>query len=176
MNETNWIQKVLSEYERPLVRYATRLVGDVDQARDIVQECFMRLCKQVRADVEPHVDRWLFTVVRNRALDVGKRESRLTSMTETQMERGSSRLDPALNLEQEDTAARVMRELETLPDNQSEVLRLKFQNGFAYKEIAEVTGLSVGNIGFLIHVGLKTLRERMASMRDETLGTNEVQS
>lgn len=136
----------------------------------------MRLCKQVRADVEPHVDRWLFTVVRNRALDVGKRESRLTSMTETQMERGSSRLDPALNLEQEDTAARVMRELETLPDNQSEVLRLKFQNGFAYKEIAEVTGLSVGNIGFLIHVGLKTLRERMASMRDETLGTNEVQS
>ena len=97
-------------------------------------------------------------------------------MTEAQMERGSSRLDPALSLEKEDTAARVMREMETLPDNQSEVLRLKFQNGFAYKEIAEVTGLSVGNIGFLIHVGLKTLRTRMASMRDETLRTNEVQS
>ena len=43
--------------------------------------------------------------------------------------------------------------------NQREVIRLKFQNDLSYKEIAEVTGLSATNVGFLLHVALKKLRE-----------------
>ena len=49
----------------------------------------------------------------------------------------------------------------TLPANQQEVIRLKFQHGLSYKQIAEVTQLSVSNVGFLIHAGLKTLRQRL---------------
>ncbi len=176
VTETDWIREVLNQYERPLVRYASRLLGDLDRARDVVQEAFMRLCTEPRDKVEPHLDRWLFTVVRNRALDLGKKEGRMTPMTDSHREQPSSRQDPARTVEAEDTAARIIRELEGLPTNQREVLRLKFQNGFNYREIAEVTELSVGNIGFLIHVGLKTLRERMGSMQGGTMRTNEVQS
>ena len=53
--------------------------------------------------------------------------------------------------------ARAMR---ALPANQQEVLRLKFQNGFSYKQIAGITGLSVSNVGFLIHTGIQRLRKR----------------
>jgi RNA polymerase sigma-70 factor (ECF subfamily) len=49
-----------------------------------------------------------------------------------------------------------------LPENQGEVLRLRFQHQLTYKQIADVTGLSVSNVGFLIHTGLKSLRERFA--------------
>ena len=49
--------------------------------------------------------------------------------------------------------------LARLPENQQEVIRLKFQQGLSYKEISSVTGLSVTNVGFLIHTGLKRLRE-----------------
>jgi RNA polymerase sigma-70 factor (ECF subfamily) len=40
------------------------------------------------------------------------------------------------------------------------VIRLKFQNGFSYKQIAGITGLSVSNVGFLIHTGIQALRKR----------------
>ena len=47
------------------------------------------------------------------------------------------------------------------PKNQKEVVLLKFQQGMSYKEIQKVTGLKQGNIGFLIHTGLKRMREWM---------------
>ena len=52
-----------------------------------------------------------------------------------------------------------MKMLERLSDNQREVILLKFQQGLSYQEIQEITGLSSGNIGFLIHTGLKRLRD-----------------
>jgi RNA polymerase sigma-70 factor (ECF subfamily) len=39
---------------------------------------------------------------------------------------------------------------------------LKLQDGLSYREISQVTGLSVSNVGFLMHQGIKTIRERMA--------------
>ena len=57
---------------------------------------------------------------------------------------------------------RMVKELEQLPKPQQEVLRLKFQEGLSYREIGRITGHSVTNVGFLIHTGLKRLRERLA--------------
>ena len=56
------------------------------------------------------------------------------------------------------TSADVDRALRALPPNQQEVIRLKFQHGLKYKEIAAVTGLSVSNVGFLIHTAIKQMR------------------
>jgi RNA polymerase sigma-70 factor (ECF subfamily) len=56
-----------------------------------------------------------------------------------------------------------MEAMERLPENQREALRLKFQHGLSYKEIGRVTEESVGNVGWLIHTGLKKLREGLGS-------------
>ena len=53
--------------------------------------------------------------------------------------------------------------LAELPEHQQEVVRLKFQSGLSYREIGDVTGLSVSNVGYLLHVALKTIRQRLAS-------------
>ena len=66
---------------------------------------------------------------------------------------------PDAAAEQKDSMARVLQQLDRLPDNQQDVIRLKFQNELSYREIAEITGLTVSNVGFLLHVGLKRLRE-----------------
>ena len=68
---------------------------------------------------------------------------------------------PGAAAEQKDSMARVLQQLDRLPDNQQDVIRLKFQNDLSYREIAEITGLTVSNVGFLLHVGLKRLRELM---------------
>ena len=68
---------------------------------------------------------------------------------------------PGIAAEQKDSMARVLQQLDRLPDNQQDVIRLKFQNELSYREISEITGLTVSNVGFLLHVGLKRLRELM---------------
>ena len=50
-----------------------------------------------------------------------------------------------------------------LPDRQQEILRLKFQGGLSYRQIADVMDLTVSNVGFLIHTSIKALREQLAT-------------
>ena len=80
---------------------------------------------------------------------------------ETAAEPRSSSPDPSDNMEQTEMLGRALKILETLPTSQQEVIRLKFQNELSYKEISQVTGLSVTNVGFLIHAGLKAIRQNM---------------
>jgi RNA polymerase sigma-70 factor (ECF subfamily) len=51
---------------------------------------------------------------------------------------------------------------------QQEAVRLKFQHGLSYKEIASVLDLTVTNVGFILHTALKTLRARLGG--DEPTG------
>jgi RNA polymerase sigma-70 factor (ECF subfamily) len=72
---------------------------------------------------------------------------------------------PGRSLEHAETQAAVLRLIDRLPPNQQEVVRLKFQNGFSYKEISRITELSVSNVGFLIHTAVARLRTEFAAQR-----------
>ena len=77
-NAENWIADAMREHQAPLVRYVARLVGgDFDRAQDVVQDAFLRLCQQPEYAVRDHVVEWLYTVCRNRAVDVMRKEGRM---------------------------------------------------------------------------------------------------
>jgi len=163
-SNADWLREVVERFEGPLVRYAQRLTGNVERARDVVQETFVRLCAETPARIGEHVAEWLFTVCRNRAVDVRRKEGRMAALGQSRLDQHESRdAGPAAVAEHRDAVSHVLRVLDTIPDNQQEVIRLKFQNGFSYREISRVTGLSESNVGFLIHTGLKTIRERIAT-------------
>lgn len=162
-----WIRAALEQYEAPLVTFARRITGDLETARDVVQDAFLKLVDADRAAVEPKLAEWLFTVCRNRALDERRKVSRRNETVSDRAEAGvlnraSGEPGPAEAFETKDSASVVLAALGRLPDSQQEAIRLKFQQGLSYKEIARVTEQSVGNVGWLIHTGLKTLRERLA--------------
>jgi RNA polymerase sigma factor (sigma-70 family) len=160
--DDEWVRAAVGRFEGPLTLYATRLLRDVEAARDVVQETFLRLCTHDRAQVEPHLAEWLFTVCRNRTLDVLRKEGRMARLSEEQLHVvPSPDPSPPDVLERRDDAARALRLLEALPESQREVLRLKFQNGFSYREISRITGHSVTNVGYLMHAGMKTIRGKM---------------
>ena len=81
--------------------------------------------------------------------------------------RPSPEVDPAERMENRDALRRILRLIEDLPERQQEVVRLKFQNGFTYREIGRVTQLSVSNVGFLLHTALKRIRLELE--REESL-------
>ena len=166
-----WIAYMVGRYEGPLVRYAARIVGDADSARDVVQETFLRLCRERPADLDGHLAQWLFTVCRNQALDVCRKENRMTSISMAAAEACASR-EPsqAAVIEGQDTTGAVLQILATLPADQQEVVRLKFQNGLSYREISQVTGLTVTNVGYLLHTAIGKLRTQLS---DQDLRASE---
>ena len=161
-----FLERTFAAQQAPLTRYAARLLGDPDRARDVVQDTFVKLMAQPSAAVDGHAVEWLFTVCRHRALDVLRKEGRMKRFAEGEVERlsgGEPR--PGRALEQAELHAALLRMIGRLPPNQQEVVRLKFQNGFSYKEISRITELSVTNVGFLIHTAVTRLRTEFAAQR-----------
>ncbi|GAB1488925.1 sigma-70 family RNA polymerase sigma factor [Opitutaceae bacterium] len=159
-----FVQNAVVQYQAPLLRYAARLLGDPDRARDVVQDTFVRLVAQPVAEVDGHLAEWLFTVCRHRALDVMRKEGRMKRFADGEVERIAAEAPrPGRALEQAETQAALLDLIGHLPPNQQEVIRLKFQNGFSYKEISRITELSVSNVGFLIHTAVQRLRREFAA-------------
>ena len=171
IDRAEWVRAALERHETSLLRYAQSLTGDPDSAQDIVQDTFLRLCEQDPAAIDGHLAQWLFTVCRNRALDLHRKDRRMSPLTDLDLEnREAAGPSPATQAANRDTADTVMTLLAGLPPNQREVVRLKFQGQMSYDEIAAVTSLSVGNVGFLLHTALKTLRRRLAALEPPLSG------
>jgi RNA polymerase sigma-70 factor (ECF subfamily) len=162
LSRTEWITAALERYELPLVRYVCRMTGDVEVARDVVQDAFLRLCKADRERVEGRLAAWLYTVCRNRALDVLKKEGRMGRLTDAQ-----AVADPNTGGGPGEMAARsemhgmILEALEGLTEEQREAFRLKFQDDLSYREISEVLGISLGSVSKLISTALGTIRDRL---------------
>jgi len=157
---------VVERYEAALVRYAARITGNVDRARDVVQDAFLRLHQQ-NGSPPDNVQAWLYTVCRRRALDIVRKETRMKTLEFSSVENGQVAVcetppSQAVAMERQETQSAILQLLSELPDNQQEVVRLKFQENLSYRDISEVTGLSVSNVGYLLHVALKTLRQQLA--------------
>jgi RNA polymerase sigma factor (sigma-70 family) len=161
-NKAEWIAEVLARYEAPLLRFAARLLRDGDRARDTVQETFLQLCQQDRPAVEGHLAAWLFRVCRNRALDLRRKETRMETF-EHDTDAADPNAGPSEQAASREDAGNIMKILETLPEAQQEAVYLRFQGGLSYKEIAEVTGHTVTNVGFLLHAAVKSIRARLAT-------------
>jgi RNA polymerase sigma factor (sigma-70 family) len=154
-------EQILHRFEIPLLQYARRITGDREQARDVVQETFIKFQRNgaVRRQDEPAT--WLFTVCRNAALNVCRKERRMMHLDEQLIEaRESEQPMPFNQLEQKEAAGFLLRIVATLPPRQQEIIQLKFQNDLSYQQIAKIMQTTANNVGVLLHTALKTLRQR----------------
>jgi RNA polymerase sigma-70 factor (ECF subfamily) len=159
---STWIEGALARYEGPLVSYASRLLGDPHRARDAAQETFLRLVSADRAEVDGHLGPWLFAVCRRHCVDVLRKETRMHAADTELLDRTVGQAeDPAIAAETSDQSSHALGAVAGLPPNQREVVELRFRHGLSYAEIARVTGHSATNVGFLLHVAMKTLRARL---------------
>ncbi|MEY4570530.1 MAG: hypothetical protein RLZZ398_1969 [Verrucomicrobiota bacterium] len=155
-----FIGQAMADYESPLIGYAASILNDTDLARDVVQDTFIRLCQQDIVKVQHGLKSWLFTVCRNRALDILRKNHRIQPLEDIQWRKiAGPDLPPDEQANRKELSFRLEAYLDRLTANQREVILLKFQQGLSYQEIQEITGLRTGNVGFLIHSGLKRLRE-----------------
>jgi RNA polymerase sigma factor (sigma-70 family) len=154
-------EEILQRFEIPLLQYAVRITGDRERARDVVQETFVKFQRNGAVNREDEPATWLFTVCRNAALNVCRKERRIMYLDEELIEaRESEQPMPFDQLEQKEAAGFLLRIVATLPPRQQEVIQLKFQNDLSYQQIAKIMKTTANNVGVLLHTALRTLRQR----------------
>lgn len=165
----DWGEVYRTSFEE-LVRFLHRKVWDVERARDLAQEVFVRALRH-----EPENPRaWLFRVATNLARDeartVLRRKRHLTLLRgEGEREEGPPAPDDVMVAEEE--WGQVRAALAALNDRDREILLL-WDAGLSYREIAEVTDLATGAIGTTLARARRRLVEAHEEMEKEHAARN----
>jgi len=163
MDAPGVFEAVVEKYEAALLRYAARLVSDADAAQDIVQNTFIKLSLhwKTKADSPPaELSAWLYRVAHNNAVDYVRREARRHIFIARHAEEDSCQMEEHGSVAS-DKAEQVMALLQTLTLRERQVVTLKVYEEKSYRDIAQITGISEGNVGYILHHALQKLASVM---------------
>ena len=158
-NRHDAFEAVVSEYEGPLLRYAARVTNNVDAAQDVVQVAFVRLFNHWKEDFTPcpKLGNWLYRVTHNCAVDYIRKESRRKEMHKAHAEErpGSSKFTFGGHTD------KVLKALAVLDMREKQLVILKVFEEKSYKEISAITGLTVSNVGYILHNAMKKMASQL---------------
>ena len=170
-----WVREALETYERPLLRYAARFTRDLELARDVVQDAFVKLCREDPATLNGRLAPWLYTVCRNRALDVRKKEGRMQALQQSEAEaRPDAAPGPGRCAIVREEHALVLEAVAALPANQQEAFRLKFEHGLTYRDISRVMNMPLSTVNYTIAQALNAVRARLRGTLDQPRVTERI--
>lgn len=152
---------------RPLCLFAIRYVGDTGRAEELVQELFLDLwTDRASWTVRSSVRAYLFTALRNRALNVCRRDDVESDWGEDEAHADVRALHPSPTqpdeqLETIELQARLSQALAALPKRCALVMHLRWRDGLSYAEIAQVLGISTKGVENQLARGLRALQQRL---------------
>ena len=160
-------------HQKSLVRFAVNFLGDSEAAQDVVQETFLRVARHPRRLLKvDSCHNWLLRVVRNVGIDHIRRVTRRRRHTQAAAEQVTEvarqrQVEPSAEVERAEIQAQLETEVDGMNPRQKELFHLKVSEGKSYREIAEITGLSVTNVGYHLHQIMRRLSTRLRDAREE---------
>ena len=157
-------QLLLPLYPR-LQRVALRLLGNAEDAEDMVQEVYMKLWNKRDAlpDVKD-VEAYCVTLTKNMCID----RLRMAEVEKEDVDEVPTMLaatdDVEAQVERRDAVEQVKQIIETLPEHQQQVITLRDMEDCSFEEIVEQTGLTAVNIRMLLSRARRTIRERFKKL------------
>jgi len=169
--------QLVGRWERPIYALAYRTLGREEEARDVVQEAFLRAFRGLKGfKGEAKFSSWLYRITLNLCRDWIRRERRapIAQMPEDvdPLELADERASPTESVE--DLVARremseaVTRAMAELPEEQRTAILLKEYHGLTFQEIADLQGCPLSTVKTRLYQGLTVLRrelERNGHMR-----------
>ncbi len=166
LDQRDWVEYVINRFSKPLIRYCSAILKNQEVAKEIVQDCFLKLLESDTPHLRTLIPAWLYRECRNRSIDYWRRQRKTETLTQ-EIEDGMVFVSPS-PLDEIETRAdieRMKKNISKLAGREQEIVWLKFNDGLSYKEIAEVMNLTVTNVGFILCQAVTKLRE--ASEEDE---------
>jgi RNA polymerase sigma-70 factor (ECF subfamily) len=171
---------LVRKHRTPVFNFILRFTGHRARAEDVLQETWLKVVRSAREyEAKAKFTTWLFTIARNLCVDSARKESyRQASSLEAPMGNGAggeegrtlgeALPDGGATPERGAYNARlrplIERALASLPEEQREVFVLREYSGIAFKEIAEVTGVSENTVKSRMRYALEGLRRRLAEL------------
>ena len=150
-------ERLYRENRERVLRFLLHLTGDVELARDLVQETFARYLSRYGRDSEQLG--LLFTIARNAGLDALRR--RRTS-TLPERETADPRRDPEHQLIDRQEMDRVLAAIRRLDDTDRQLVAFLATGTFSYREIGRLLDLSETNVKVRVHRARLKLKALMA--------------
>lgn len=161
------LEALYEEYHRQALGLALRVLGNMGEAEEVVQEAFLAAWRggHTYDPSRGSTRTWILTLVRNRAIDVVRAHQRrpVQPLDDTfdPPDATDVPLQAALNVD----AARVAEALHRLPPEQRAVIELAYSSGLSHTEIAARLSVPVGTVKGRIRLGLDRLRQVMGVPR-----------
>jgi RNA polymerase sigma-70 factor (ECF subfamily) len=151
-------------------RFAGRVKGFLvrsgatpEQAEEIAQEVMVTVWNKAEG-FDPQLASaatWIFTIARNRRIDVFRREARPAPDPEDPLFKPEPARDPADTTAAADRDAQVRQVLDSLNDDQREVIRLAFYAGLSHGEIAARLNAPLGTVKSRLRLAFSRLRDEL---------------
>ena len=151
------MREVFEAEEEGLVRFAYGLMGRRELAEEIVQEGFVALFENYEDVENPRA--WLYRAIRNKALNEIRKRKREVLDEAAGEEKDGERDAPDEVLGRLEAAGQLQLLISELGPRDGELVRMKYFEGLNYKEMANRSQMTVGNVGYRLHHVLKGLAD-----------------
>ncbi len=167
--------KIIERYQGKLLAYLYRLVGDKDEAEDLLQDVFIKAYKNLDSyDVERKFSSWIYRISHNEAVNHIKRKSLKRFISWEDVNSTKDKLESCSTEERADDSwirkekiEEVDLAIKRLPAKYRQVLMLRYYSDKSYGEISGVLKKPVNTVGTLINRAKKKLYEEMLDMQNE---------
>lgn len=153
--------------KQKLFRFALRLLGNEEDAKDIIQDAFMKVWhnKEKMGELQ-NLEAWCMRITRNLALDKLKsKKYRVTDQIDRAHEvPASHQQTPHQRSEQSDLMRRVHGLIHALPEKYKTILQLRDIDGLSYQEIADVLDIEMSEVKVNLHRARKQVREQLQNI------------
>ena len=147
-------EELVRRYQRPIVGYVYRMLGNHESALDVTQEVFIKVFNSLdRYSSEYKFSTWLYRIAHNAAIDHMRRNSINTQSLETENADGTYQLQiespgptPEQDRERSEWRTQIDAVVKCLPTPYRDLILLRHSQDLSYDEIAEVTGLPLGTV------------------------------
>ncbi len=150
--------RAVEEFADSVYRFIRADIKDDDRANDIVQESFEKLWRNVTEIEYIVVKSWLFSTAYHTMIDIIRKEKRMTTVEEY------NETDLSHESQYSDLNEILHSALERLPEQQRSVILLRDYEGYSYKEIGEITGLTEPQVKINIYRGRVTLKNYLGKI------------
>ncbi|MBM4434796.1 MAG: sigma-70 family RNA polymerase sigma factor [Chloroflexi bacterium] len=152
-------EELAREAEAGLYRHVLRIVGNAQEAEDVVQDALLSSWKSLASFQGGSFRAWVFRIATNRSIDRIRARRRRGELpleppegAEAEWaEPAAEGADPVEIASRSEALAAVEEALEAVPAEQRAALLLRDVEGFSYEEIAHITAAEVGTVKSRIH-------------------------